>query len=171
MSPTLPRPATCVQPQGSRTAPLSAGAHEGRRKNRGQGVAAGGGRGRRGALARAGAQCLVECLSAVCLENASSRPRRHLMTSFIQLPIQQQIGFTCATAERIELRFRHPVHLSGLWCAWPPVCVPLGEGVSVATMAVPGNAVWGSKTLRKGLQSSQNVSGKVIEFYGLDLAP
>ena len=47
----------------------------------------------------------------------------------------------------------------------------LGEGVSVATMAVPGNAVWCSKTLRKGLKSSQNVIGKVIEFYGLDLAP
>jgi hypothetical protein len=113
----------------------------------------------------------LEFLSAVRLENASSRLRRHLLTSFVQLPIQQQIGFTCATAERIELCFRHPVHLSGRWCAWPPVCVPLGEGVSVATMAAPGNAVWCSKTLGKGVKSSQNVIGQVIEFYGLDLAP
>ena len=71
----------------------------------------------------------------------------------------------------VQPQGRRPVHLSGRWCAWLPVCVPLGEGVSVVTMAVPGNAVWCSKTLGKGLQSSQNVSGKVIEFYGLDLAP
>ena len=38
-------------------------------------------------------------------------------------------------------------------------------------MAAPGNAVWCSKTLGKGVKSSQNVIGKVIEFYGLDLAP
>ena len=45
------------------------------------------------------------------------------------------------------------------------------KGVRVATMAVPRNAVWYSKTLQKGLKSSQNIIGNVIELYGLDLAP
>src|SRR5438445_9616898 len=54
------------------------------------------------------AMSLVQCVgqNRHQLENAPSRAHRHVSTSFVELLVQQRIGFTRTTAELIKLCFR-----------------------------------------------------------------